>query len=131
MKYVLLTLSLLFCLSAHAQISGGINLEAVMKQMRFEYKQALKTNSAEKFEQYIINFKRELAQAKRFPFTDKRRAKAQEGLNKVSDVLQQLPQIENSADLARAKELLAALEQLQTQYHDKKPKTFWQKLFGD
>ncbi len=53
---IFMLLAMVFSTLAVAQTKNGIDLEAVMKQMRFEYSQAMKTDSALKFNQHIREF---------------------------------------------------------------------------
>ena len=114
---------------ATAQIKGGIDLEAVMKQMRFEYTQAMKTDSTEKFNQHITEFKKQLKIAGTFPFNKERKVKALEGLDKVTVALNAVQLPVNAENLAQSKQALYVIDDLRNDYHDKKP-SLWQRFIA-
>lgn len=126
----LLFCTLLFSQSSIAQISGGIDLEATMKQMRFEYKQLMKTRSIDKFNQHLSLFKEKLAVAQTFPFTKARKEKALEGLGKVAKLVDSILVPTNQEMLLVEQQKLRVIDQLREQYHDKKEKGIWQIMFG-
>ena len=116
----------------NAKAKDGIDLQAVMKQMRFEYTQAMKTDSVEIFNQHILAFKTQLSIAKKFPHTVERLQKATEGLNKVSAVVDALPLPASLDTLQEVKESLYVIDDLRDEYHDKKTKfmaTFFFEMF--
>jgi len=132
-----LTSLVLFCvvsLPSYALTVDGIDLTATMKQMRFEYTQAMKTDSVDVFNRHIQQFKHQLTIAQEFKFTKERELKAAEGLNKVAAVLNSIPAIISEQNLVATKEQLAVIEQLRDQYHDKKP-SLWERflelIFGE
>ncbi|EPJ50221.1 MAG: hypothetical protein OFPI_20460 [Osedax symbiont Rs2] len=114
---------------ATAQIKGGIDLEAVMKQMRFEYTQAMKTGSAEKFNQHILEFKKQLKIAAGFPYNKERKVKALEGLDKVTVALNAVKLPIDAENLAQSKQALYVIDDLRNDYHDKKP-SLWQRFIA-
>ena len=121
-------LMILFSSMLNAKEKDGIDLQAVMKQMRFEYTQAMKTDSVEIFNQHILAFKTQLSIAKKFPHTVERLQKATEGLNKVSAVVDALPLPASLDTLQEVKESLYVIDDLRDEYHDKKP-SLWQRFF--
>ncbi len=111
-----------------AKIKSGIDLEAVMKQMRFEYIQAVKAPTASVFNRRMWEFKRQLDIAQQFEFTKQRREKATEGLNKVASVINKLNLPVSAANLKAAKKSIEFIDDLRRQYHDKKP-SLWERFF--
>lgn len=110
------------------------DLVAIMKQMRFEYNQAIKAESGEVMAKHLNAFKAQLAKAKAYPHHKDRKEKAIEGLNKVAQVIAsiELP-IENS-EIESAKKKLAEIDQIKEQYHDKKVslwERFYERIFGE
>jgi len=125
----LLVIAGLYSSIVTAQIKGGIDLEAVMKQMRFEYTQAMKTDSPEKFNQHILLFKKQLKIAGTFPFNKERKIKALEGLDKVAVALNTVQLPVNAENLAQSKQALYVIDDLRKDYHDKKP-SLWQRFYA-
>lgn len=129
----LLILLLILSTATTAQTRAGIDLEAVMKQMRFEYTQALKSETSQAFNQHITEFKRQLKIARQFPFTDERVEKATRGLKEVTTIVEQLQLPIQSSALEAAKRSLYSIDDLRKKYHDKKPslwERFYEMLFG-
>lgn len=128
MYICLFILSIVISANINAKTKGGIDLEAVMKQMRFEYTQAMKTDSAEKFTAHIIAFNKQLELAKQYPHSKERLQKATEGLNKVAIIINAvtLPVTKNSLD--QVKKDLYVIDDLRNEYHDKKP-SLWQRFY--
>jgi soluble cytochrome b562 len=126
--YCLFILSIALSPPINAKTKGGIDLEAVMKQMRFEYTQAMKTDSAEKFTAHIIAFNKQLKLAKQYPHSKERLQKATEGLDKVAFAINAvaLPVAQNN--LKQVKKELYIIDDLRNQYHDKKP-SLWQRFY--
>jgi len=127
-KSTTLLLCVIFCLQALAQTKDGIDLEAVMKQMRFEYIQAMKSESTERFSQHLKNFKQQLVIAQQFPFNEQRVEKATQGLNKVLSVVNQLKLPITADELQEAKRALHIIDDLRDEYHDKKP-SLWERFY--
>ncbi|MFT5706761.1 MAG: soluble cytochrome b562 [Oceanospirillaceae bacterium] len=131
---LILTFTASHALVGTAKTVDGIDLEAVMKQMRFEYNQALKTDSPETMTLHIQAFKHQLSKAKRFPFSKERLEKAKEGLEKVTNKIEQITLPITAQSIDQSKELLAAIDDIKEQYHDKKVSLwdrFYEKLFGE
>ncbi|EPJ47279.1 MAG: hypothetical protein OFPII_14130 [Osedax symbiont Rs1] len=99
-----------------------------MKQMRFEYSQAMKTDSALKFNQHIRDFKLQLKIAQQFPHSIERQKKALEGLEKVALAVTKVALPVSSDNLAQAKLDLHIIDDLRRQYHDKKV-SLWQRFY--
>ncbi|MEH6445615.1 MAG: cytochrome b562, partial [Oceanospirillaceae bacterium] len=117
-----------------AKTVDGIDLEAVMKQMRFEFNQAMKTDSAATMTLHIQAFKQQLSKAKQFPFSKERIEKATEGLGKVTNKIEQITLPITAQSLDQSKQLLAAIDDIKEQYHDKKVSLwdrFYEQLFGE
>ena len=130
--FILITSS--FIPSAYAVIVDGIDLRVTMKQMRFEYNQAMKTESIDTFNLHLIQFKQQLAIANKFKFPDEKRDKAEEGLNKVTTLIDSLFLPITAENLSKTKERLSIIDELRDQYHDKKPSVWqhlWQMVFGE
>ena len=131
---IALLLTFTSSMPSYALTVDGIDLTATMKQMRFEYGQAMKTDSVDVFNRHITQFKQQLSIAQQFKFTKERELKAAEGLNRVASVINSIPAIISEQNLAVTKEQLAEIELLRDQYHDKKP-SLWQRflelIFGE
>ncbi len=125
---VFMLLAMIFSTLAVAQTKNGIDLEAVMKQMRFEYSRAMKTDSALKFNQHIREFKLQLKIAQQFPHSIERQKKALEGLDKVTLAVNKVELPVSSENLAQAKLDLHIIDDLRRQYHDKKV-SLWQRFY--
>lgn len=111
-----------------AQTKAGIDLEAVMKQMRFEYTQAMKSETTEKFNRHLQAFKHQLKIAQKFPFSKQRIEKATQGLNKVAAVAAKVKSLTSIQQLLPAKKTLYLIDDLRKEYHDKKP-SLWQRFY--
>ncbi len=125
---IFMLLAMVFSTLTVAQTKNGIDLEAVMKQMRFEYSQAMKTDSALKFNQHIRDFKLQLKIAQQFPHSIERQKKALEGLEKVALAVTKVALPVSSDNLAQAKLDLHIIDDLRRQYHDKKV-SLWQRFY--
>ena len=116
-----------------AQTKNTIDLEAVMKQMRFEYNLAMKSDSTAVFNKHLNAFKKQLGIARQFPFNEQRIEKATQGLDKVANVVDQLNRPTTLDELNNAKQQLAIIDDLKEEYHDKKPslwERFYEMIFG-
>jgi soluble cytochrome b562 len=116
-----------------AQTKNGIDLEAVMKQMRFEYNKTMKSDSTAVFNKHLNEFKKQLGIAQQFPFNEQRIEKATQGLDKVAKVVNQLNKPTTLDELNKAKQQLAVIDDLKEEYHDKKPslwERFYEMIFG-
>jgi len=111
-----------------AQTKNGIDLEAVMKQMRFEYNQTMKSDSTAVFNKHLNEFKKQLGIAQQFPFNEQRIEKATQGLDKVAKVVNQLNKPSTLDELNKAKQQLAVIDNLKEEYHDKKP-SLWERFY--
>lgn len=111
-----------------AQTKAGIDLEAVMKQMRFEYNQAMKSETTENFNRHLVAFKGQLEIAQKFPFSKQRLEKATQGLNKVALVAHDVQPLTDIRQLKTAKQNLNLIDDLRKEYHDKKP-SLWQRFY--
>ncbi len=130
-----LTLLLLLTLATNAAFAvDKTDLESIMKQMRFEYTRALKTDSEQVLTTHIEAFKAQLKLAKNYPHNKERREKALEGLNKVSAVIDSITLPVAANELTAVRQTLAKIDDIKEQYHDKKVslwERFYERLFGE
>jgi len=127
-KLITIFLCMSFGSALFAQTKDGIDLEAVMKQMRFEYNQAMKSDSTAVFNKHLNEFKKQLGIAQQFPFNEQRIEKATQGLDKVARVVNQLNEPATLDELNNAKQQLAVIDDLKKEYHDKKP-SLWERFY--
>ena len=110
------------------------DLESIMKQMRFEYSRAMKTDSEAVMTTHLQAFKVQLNEAKSFPHNKQRREKALEGLNKVAKIVDNISLPIKASELESVREQLAMIDKIKEQYHDKKVslwERFYEQLFGE
>ena len=105
-----------------------------MKQMRFEYSRAMKTDSEKVMTTHLRAFKVQLNEAKSFPFNKQRREKALAGLNKVALIIDGISLPVKATELDGVREQLAKIDKIKEKYHDKKVslwERFYEQLFGE
>lgn len=116
-----------------ASANDKTDLESIMKQMRFEYNRAMKTDSAKVMTTHLQAFNVQLKKAKDFPHNKQRREKALEGLNKVTQIIDSISLPVTANELEGVRKQLSEIDKIKEQYHDKKVslwERFYEQLFG-
>lgn len=101
-----------------------INLKRVMKKMRFHYSQASKTPSVDEFNQHVAKFSELLDSALNYKFSDERKNTSLEGLQKVAQIIKQLPQAQQDS-LFKVQKQWREIDQLRVDYHKKVKPSPW------
>lgn len=109
----------------------SVDLKAVMKEMSYQFKAAIKTESEQDFKQHMATFTELVEQAKGYSFAPEHKQKSLEGLNKVSQVLNELDLDLSQTSLKQVQMQLKAVDDLRIEYHKKDKPSMWQLLFGD
>ncbi|RJG42435.1 cytochrome b562 [Motilimonas pumila] len=111
--------------------TNTVDLKAVMKEMSYQFKAAIKTESEDEFKQHMTEFSDLVEQAKTYSFAPEHKEKSLEGLNKVSQALAQLDLDLAQTSLGEVQKQLKAVDDLRIEYHKKDKPSMWQLLFGD
>lgn len=113
----------LFGISVNVSAGESVNLKQTMKQMRLQYKEALDTRSAERFNQHIEAFKQHLTRAQSYNFSPERKEISLQGLSKVERIVTEIP-VATEANLSELQQQLSTIDKLRKEYHKKaKPGT--------
>jgi len=124
-----LMLAALLALTGPVIAGEPLTLKQTMKQMRLQYKEALETTSADRFNQYMDTFKVHLGNAQGYDFSPERKKVSLEGLNKVERSLADMP-VATAANLAELQLQLRGIDQLRKEYHKKTKPSTWELLLS-
>ena len=103
-------------------------LKQTMKQMRLHYLNALESTSPEVFNQQMQAFATQLGIAQAYDFSPERKQISLQGLNKVEQIVRQLPQA-NAENLSQLQQQLQQVDQLRKEYHKKAKPSVWDLIF--
>lgn len=110
-------------ISVNVSAGESVNLKQTMKQMRLQYKEALDTRSAERFNQHIETFKQHLTRAQSYNFSPERKEISLQGLSKVERIVTEIP-VATETNLSELQQQLSTIDKLRKEYHKKaKPGT--------
>lgn len=128
MKYWFFVLCL--TLTSLVAAESKVDLEKTMKEMAFQYKQAIDATNLKQIAPHIESLKLLTSTALTAEFAEDKAVQFKQGLEKV---LQQLTAAEQAVlvqDLATAKQHLKTVDTLRKQYHKQRKVSIWQLLFG-
>lgn len=128
MKYFFLALCLTFACSIAAE--SKVDLEKTMKQMAFQYKQAIEATNLSQIAPHIESLKLLTSTALTADFTEDKAIQFKQGLEKVLQELTAAEQAVLAQDLTAAKQHLKEVDALRKQYHKQRKVSIWRLLFG-
>ncbi len=145
MKTLLLTLSLTFSAGVAANTtieptnmiddqstiaSTPVDMKAVMKEMRLEYKLGERATSIEEMAKAVSKLEALIKQLKQAEYSPEKQAMYQEGFNKLSASVALVKTELDAGDLEKAQAALEQIDELRVEYHKKRNPSIWSKLFG-
>ncbi len=128
MKNVLFPLALV-CFSS-LSYAQNIDMEATMKKMALAYKSAVQAESLQEVKAQMVTLDALVEKSKRAQFAAEKKGTYLEGLNKLSDAIDEVNVRVEAQQLEQAKESLKQINDLRKEYHDKRNPSIWQRLFG-
>ena len=145
MKAIFLTLALTFSAGVAANtttestdmiddqsmvVSAPVDMKAVMKEMRLEYKLGERATSLEDMNQVVTKLESLIDQLKQGEYTPEKQAMYQEGFNKLSASVALVKAELDAGDLEKAQAALEQVDELRVEYHKKRNPSIWSKIFG-
>ena len=145
MKAIFLTLALTFSAGVAANtttestdmiddqsmvVSAPVDMKAVMKEMRLEYKLGERATSLEDMNQVVTKLESLIDQLKQGEYTPEKQAMYQEGFNKLSASVALVKAELDAGDLEKAQAVLEQVDELRVEYHKKRNPSIWSKIFG-
>lgn len=145
MKTLFLTLSLTFSAGVAANTttestnmiddqstvaSTPVDMKAVMKEMRLEYKLGERAVSIEEMAKAVSKLDALIKQLKQGEYTPEKQAMYQEGFNKLSASVALVKTELDAGDLEKAQAALEQVDELRVEYHKKRNPSIWSKIFG-
>ncbi len=121
-------LCLCFCYAAFA--SAAVDLEKTMKDMGFQFKQAIETQHSQQLLPYLEHLIALTEQAQQANFADDKAEQFRHGLAQVLTELEFAKVAAQRDDVATAQQHLRQVEALRKQYHKQRKVSIWQLLFG-
>lgn len=115
---------------APAAVQATDDLEASMKELSFQLKQAMQATEATKAAEHVSKMQAELAAIQAFKFSSDKQAVFQEGLTKVATQLTSAQSLLADNKLAEAKTALQQVDMLKKEYHKKRSPSIWELFFG-
>ena len=109
---------------------ASTDVEATMKTMAFQLKQARTAKDIASMRQHLTEFKQAVASVQLVQFPAEKQQKFQQGLREVQAQVSIVEQSLEQGDLALAQQQLAGIDVLKKQYHQERSVSFWQLLFG-
>lgn len=113
-----------------AAVQATDDLEASMKELSFQLKQAMQATEASKAAEHVSKMQAELAAIQAFKFSSDKQAVFQEGLTKVASQLTTAQTLLADNKLAEAKTALQQVDMLKKEYHKKRSPSIWELFFG-
>lgn len=145
MKAIFLTLALTFSAGVAANtttestdmiddqsmvVNAPVDMKAVMKEMRLEYKLGERATSLEDMNQVVTKLESLIDQLKQGEYTPEKQAMYQEGFNKLSASVALVKTELDAGDLEKAQAVLEQVDELRVEYHKKRNPSIWSKIFG-
>ncbi|WP_300176349.1 cytochrome b562 [uncultured Aliivibrio sp.] len=145
MKAIFLTLALTFSAGVAANtttestdmiddqsmvVNAPVDMKAVMKEMRLEYKLGERATSLEDMNQVVTKLESLIDQLKQGEYTPEKQAMYQEGFNKLSASVALVKAELDAGDLEKAQAVLEQVDELRVEYHKKRNPSIWSKIFG-
>lgn len=127
MKNLLLVLLCGFAMPALATLP---DLEAVMKNMGFQFKQAVSATTAAEARPHLTELAVLTRQATQANFPEDKAAVYNEGLDKLMVEVLAAKQAADSDNLVQLKVHLQQIDELRKQYHKERRSSIWKLLFG-
>jgi soluble cytochrome b562 len=113
-----------------ASVAATTDVEATMKQMGLNYKQAMQATDVATMQAKVQSLLELTASVQAYQFTPEKQAVFQQGLDKVAAQLVAVQGALAGQNLGQAKQLLAEVDALKKQYHKERSPSFWQLIFG-
>lgn len=110
--------------------SVSVDMKAVMKKMRLEYKLGERATSIEDMNQVVTKLESLIDQLKQGEYTPEKQAMYQEGFNKLSASVALVKTELDAGDLEKAQAALEEVDELRVEYHKKRNPSIWSKIFG-
>ncbi len=111
-------------------VSTPVDMKAVMKEMRLEYKLGERATSIEDMNQVVTKLESLIDQLKQGEYTPEKQAMYQEGFNKLSASVALVKTELDADDLEKAQAALEQVDELRVEYHKKRNPSIWSKIFG-
>lgn len=111
-------------------VSAPVDMKAVMKEMRLEYKLGERATSIEDMNQVVTKLESLIDQLKQGEYTPEKQAMYQEGFNKLSASVALVKTELDAGDLEKAQAALEQVDELRVEYHKKRNPSIWSKIFG-
>lgn len=111
-------------------VSAPVDMKAVMKEMRLEYKLGERATSIEDMNQVVTKLESLIDQLKQGEYTPEKQAMYQEGFNKLSVSVALVKTELDAGDLEKAQAALEQIDELRVEYHKKRNPSIWSKIFG-
>ncbi|MGR6831762.1 cytochrome b562 [Aliivibrio wodanis] len=111
-------------------VSAPVDMKAVMKEMRLEYKLGERATSIEDMNQVVAKLESLIDQLKQGEYTPEKQAMYQEGFNKLSVSVALVKTELDAGDLEKAQAALEQVDELRVEYHKKRNPSIWSKIFG-
>ncbi len=113
-----------------AAVKATDDLEASMKELSHQLKQAMQATDSSKAASHVSNMQQELAAIQAYKFSSDKQAVFQEGLTKVATQLTTAQALLADNKLADAKQALQQVDLLKKEYHKKRSPSIWELFFG-
>ena len=110
--------------------SVSVDMKAVMKKMRLEYKLGERATSIEDMNQVVTKLESLIDQLKQGEYTPEKQAMYQEGFKKLSASVALVKTELDAGDLEKAQAALEQVDELRVEYHKKRNPSIWSKIFG-
>ena len=111
-------------------VSTPVDMKAVMKEMRLEYKLGERATSIEEMAKAVSKLEALIKQLKQGEYTPEKQAMYQEGFNKLSASVALVKTELDAGDLEKAQAALEQVDELRVEYHKKRNPSIWSKIFG-
>lgn len=111
-------------------VSAPVDMKAVMKEMRLEYKLGERATSIEDMNQVVTKLESLIDQLKQGEYTPEKQAMYQEGFTKLSASVALVKTELDAGDLEKAQAALEQVDELRVEYHKKRNPSIWSKIFG-
>lgn len=111
-------------------LQAAVDVEKTMKNMGFEFKQAIESSDSAKLAEHLNELIRLTQQAQQASFPADKAEQFQQGLTEVLAELEKAQHAANEGDLPQAQQHLRQVDTLRKHYHKLRKVSFWQLLFG-
>ena len=118
------------CLCVTFAVSAAVDLEQTMKNMGFQFKQAIEATDSATLLPVLDELIAQTEQAQQATFAADKAEQFREGLAKVLTELSAAKAAAQQDDIASAQQHLRQVDALRKQYHKQRKVSIWQLLFG-